>query len=105
MKVGRTQPGPMFVGNFLHHCQAQTRASCLGRHIRLEGTFENFLGKTGAIVDDRQAHRQQFAVLAARDAGAQLHLAVRPIAHGVEPVLHQVVDDLAQLGGVAQDAG
>jgi hypothetical protein len=59
--------------------------------------------KPGAVVDDGQAHGAQFAV-SARAVVISSHLAVGPVGHRVQRVLHQVVDDLAQLGGVAQDA-
>ena len=43
-------------------------------------------------------------MLATRGRGAQFHAGARTVEHGVERVLHQVVDDLAQLRRIAHDA-
>mmetsp|Transcript_53686 Transcript_53686/g.126315 ORF Transcript_53686/g.126315 Transcript_53686/m.126315 type:complete len:732 (-) Transcript_53686:1050-3245(-) len=105
MQIAQRDAGRMFVGNLLDDREAQAGALGLGRHIGLEGALEHLLGKTVAVVEDVQPHGARLAGVGQRQRGAHDDAAIGAVLHRVERVLHEVVDDLAQLAGVALDAG
>ena len=91
----------MFLDDLLHHGQPQAGAAGLRGDIGFECTLENFFRETGAIVHHLEANGTRLAVIRSGGLGRDDGQAVRKIGHRVERVLHQVVDDLAQLAGVA----
>jgi hypothetical protein len=96
-------PGAVLVGDLLHHGQPQPGALGLGGDIGFEGALEHLFGEARAVVADasgarraaRRVRRGSWWLSSTRPSGA--------FGDGVQRVLHQVVDDLAQLRGVAQD--
>jgi hypothetical protein len=94
----------VFVGDFLDDGQAQAGAFGLGGDIGFEGALEHLLGEAGAIVDHLQPHARRISAFV-RAISVRTARGRRGARHGIEGVLHEVVDDLAQLRGVADDGG
>src|SRR6267143_1371829 len=117
--IDQLDPGIVFVDDFLHHRQSESRSTRLGGHVGLESAPKYIRRETGAIVLDRKTHGPPGRV----EAGNRLvdhdrFRAYHDLA-GAGPyragglrardrrlrVGHQIVDQLAQVRGVALDRG
>ena len=101
----RADARAVLVGDLLDHRQAQARALALGGDVGLEGALEHLVGEAVAVVDDLSgARRARRPRSVPRASVRSTHAAVAAVGHRVERVLHEVVDHLAQLRRVADDA-
>ena len=102
-QVGDADARAVLVGDLLDHRQTEAGPLLLGGDVGLEGALQHLLGKPGPIVDDDQTHRANLAAFVACRLGDDAHAPVGLLGDGIERVLDQVVDHLAQLRAVADD--
>jgi len=95
----------MLVGDFLDHREAQSCAFVLGGHIGLKRTFEYVVRKPGTAVHHHQAYPARAGLPLGFDQHGMIGIGMPRAQGGILRVLQQVVQNLAQLLGVAEDVG
>src|SRR3569623_835859 len=88
----------VFLGNFLHHREAQARAAGLAGGVGLEPALTETFRQAGTVVGQGQFDEGAAALLDLARERFDMRLAA--VADGFERVLDQIVQQLAQAAGI-----